>query len=295
MKKVVLSTELPGLLLFKRGKVRDMYDLGNRLLMVATDRISCFDVVLPTGIPHKGEVLTRISCFWFRFTERIIPNHLVTCRFEDFPPHLRRYEVLRGRSMIVEKAKPLPVECVVRGYISGSAWREYREKGSVCGIKLPQGLSESERLPEPVYTPATKAEEGHDVNITYEETVRIVGEELASEMREKSLEIYEAASEYAEGRGIIIADTKFEFGLLNGKLILIDELLTPDSSRFWPAELYSPGRPQVSYDKQFARDYLESTGWNKQPPAPELPEDVVLATSKKYLEALRRLTGEVVT
>jgi phosphoribosylaminoimidazole-succinocarboxamide synthase len=295
MKKVVLSTELPGLLLFKRGKVRDMYDLGNRLLMVATDRISCFDVVLPTGIPHKGEVLTRISCFWFRFTERIIPNHLVTCRFEDFPPQLRRYEVLRGRSMIVEKAKPLPVECVVRGYISGSAWREYREKGSVCGIKLPQGLSESERLPEPVYTPATKAEEGHDVNITYEETVRIVGEELASEMREKSLEIYEAASEYAEGRGIIIADTKFEFGLLNGKLILIDELLTPDSSRFWPAELYSPGRPQVSYDKQFARDYLESTGWNKQPPAPELPEDVVLATSKKYLEALRRLTGEVVT
>jgi len=295
MKKVVLSTELPGLLLFKRGKVRDMYDLGNRLLMVATDRISCFDVVLPTGIPHKGEVLTRISCFWFRFTERIIPNHLVTCRFEDFPPQLRRYEVLRGRSMIVEKAKPLPVECVVRGYISGSAWREYREKGSVCGIKLPQGLSESERLPEPVYTPATKAEEGHDVNITYEETVRIVGEELASEMREKSLEIYEAASEYAEGRGIIIADTKFEFGLLNGKLILIDELLTPDSSRFWPAELYSPGMPQVSYDKQFARDYLESTGWNKQPPAPELPEDVVLATSKKYLEALRRLTGEVVT
>lgn len=290
--KVVLSTDLPGLRLFKRGKVRDMYDLGDRLLMVATDRISCFDVVLPNGIPYKGEVLTRISCFWFKFTERIVPNHVITCNFDEFPEELRAHEVLRNRSMIVRKTKPLPVECVVRGYISGSAWKEYREKGTVCGIRLPSGLSESDRLPEPIFTPTTKAGEGHDVNMTYEEVARTIGGDLAERVREKSLEVYTAASKYAEKRGIIIADTKFEFGLHNGKLMLIDELLTPDSSRFWPADQYSPGRAQISYDKQYARDYLESTGWNKCPPAPSLPEEVVLATSRKYIEALRRLTGE---
>lgn len=290
--KVVLSTNLPGLRLFKRGKVRDIYDLDDRLLIVATDRISCFDVVLPNGIPHKGEVLTRISCFWFRFTERIIPNHVITCRFDEFPDELKVHEELRNRSMIVRKTRPLPVECVVRGYISGSAWKEYRERGKVCGIELPSGLSESDRLPEPIFTPATKAEEGHDVNITYDEVVRMIGEELAETVREKSLEIYRVASEYAERRGIIIADTKLEFGMHEGKLMLIDELLTPDSSRFWPAELYSPGRAQVSYDKQYARDYLESIGWDKRPPAPSLPEEVVRATSRKYIEALRRLTGE---
>ncbi|MEM2874848.1 MAG: phosphoribosylaminoimidazolesuccinocarboxamide synthase [Candidatus Hadarchaeales archaeon] len=290
--KVVLSTDLPGLRLFKRGKVRDMYDLGDRLLMVATDRISCFDVVLPNGIPYKGEVLTRISCFWFKFTERIVPNHVITCNFDEFPEELRAHEVLRNRSMIVRKTKPLPVECVVRGYISGSAWKEYREKGTVCGIRLPSGLSESDRLPEPIFTPTTKAGEGHDVNMTYEEVARTIGGDLAERVREKSLEVYTAASKYAEKRGIIIADTKFEFGLHNGKLMLIDELLTPDSSRFWPADQYSPGRAQISYDKQYARDYLESIGWNKCPPAPSLPEEVVLATSRKYIEALRRLTGE---
>ncbi|MEM2878634.1 MAG: phosphoribosylaminoimidazolesuccinocarboxamide synthase [Candidatus Hadarchaeales archaeon] len=289
---LVLSTSLPGLRLFKRGKVRDMYDLGDDLLMVATDRISCFDVVLSEGIPHKGEVLTKISCFWFRFTEKIVPNHLVTCRFEDFPKELREHEVLRGRSMIVKKTKPLPVECVVRGYISGSAWKEYQKHGSVCGIKLPSGLRESDRLPEPIFTPATKAEEGHDLNITFDEAARMVGGELASELMEKSIEIYRVASKYAEKRGIIIADTKFEFGLREGRFMLIDELLTPDSSRFWPADRYSPGGPQISYDKQFARDYLESTGWNKCPPPPGLPEDVVRATSRKYIEALEKLTGE---
>jgi len=294
MREIVLSTDLSGLRLFKRGKVRDMYDLGDNLLMVATDRISCFDVVLPNGIPHKGEVLTKISCFWFRFTEKIVPNHLVTCRFEEFPEGLRSMEMLRGRSMIVKKTKPLPVECVVRGYISGSAWREYREKGSVCGIKLPAGLLESERLPEPIFTPATKAGEDHDVNMTYEDVVRVIGRDLAEAVKEKSIEIYKFASEYAEKRGIIIADTKFEFGLRDGKLMLIDELLTPDSSRFWPANQYSPGKPQVSYDKQYARDYLESTGWDKRPPAPSLPENVVMGTSRKYLKVLRMLTGEAI-
>lgn len=287
-----MSTDLPGLHLFKRGKVRDIYDLGDRLLIVATDRISCFDVVLSNGIPYKGEVLTRISCFWFRFTERIIPNHVITCNFDEFPEELKVHEILRNRSMVVRKTEPLPVECVVRGYLSGSAWKEYRKQGSVCGIELPPGLSESDRLPKPIFTPATKAEEGHDMNITYEELVGMIGEELAEKVRTKSLEIYRAASEYAEQKGIIIADTKFEFGLHNGELMLIDEILTPDSSRFWPSDLYSPGGPQVSFDKQYARDYLESTGWDKRPPAPPLPDEVVQATSRKYLEALRRLTGE---
>lgn len=292
LEKVLLSTDLAGLRLFKRGKVRDVYDLGRRLLIVATDRISCFDVVLPCGIPHKGEVLTKISRFWFGFTKKLIPNHVIACDFDEFPPELRKHDVLRGRSMIVKKTRPLPVECVVRGYISGSAWKEYMEKGSVCGIKLPKGLKESDRLPEPIFTPATKAETGHDINITEKDAQRIIGKDMGRLVKEKSLAVYEKAAKYAEGRGIIIADTKFEFGLHEGQVLLIDELLTPDSSRFWPKDEYSPGRGQPSFDKQFVRDYLESINWDKNPPAPRLPKHIVEKTSQKYLEALEKLTGE---
>jgi phosphoribosylaminoimidazole-succinocarboxamide synthase len=290
--EALLSTDLPDLKLFKRGKVRDIYDLGDRLLIVATDRISAFDVVLPSAIPHKGRVLTKLSSFWFDFTRDLVPNHLITSDFRRFPEELRRYWTLEGRAMLVRKAKPLPVECVVRGYISGSAWREYREKSSVCGIKLPKGLRESDRLPEPIFTPATKAETGHDINITEEEVRRLIGGELAEFVREKSIAVYEKAAAYAERRGVIIADTKMEFGLSGDRVILIDELLTPDSSRFWPKEEYSPGRAQPSFDKQFVRDYLESVGWDKRPPAPELPEHIIERTSQKYLEALEKLTGE---
>jgi phosphoribosylaminoimidazole-succinocarboxamide synthase len=290
--EALLSTDLPDLKLFKRGKVRDIYDLGDRILIVATDRISAFDVVLPSAIPHKGKVLTKLSSFWFDFTRDLVPNHLITSDFRRFPEELRRYWTLEGRAMLVRKAKPLPVECVVRGYISGSAWREYREKSSVCGIKLPKGLRESDRLPEPIFTPATKAETGHDINITEEEVQRLIGGELAEFVREKSIAVYEKAAAYAERRGVIIADTKMEFGLSGDRVILIDELLTPDSSRFWPKEGYSPGRAQPSFDKQFVRDYLESVGWDKRPPAPELPEHIIERTSQKYLEALEKLTGE---
>ncbi len=289
----VYETHFPKLKLLHRGKVRDLYDLGEALLMVATDRISAFDVVMPTPIPDKGVVLTQMSLFWFDFLKDVVPNHLLTARVEDYPEEAQEYAaVLRGRSMLVKKTKPLPVECIVRGYLAGSGLKEYRKKGTVCGLKLPRGLREADRLPEPIFTPSTKAQEGHDVNITFEECVHLIGRELAEKVRDLSLEIYKKAAAYAEERGIIIADTKFEFGLLNGDLLLIDEVLTPDSSRFWPKEEYEPGRPQKSFDKQFLRDWLEEIGWEKKPPAPELPEEIVTKTRARYLEALKRLTGK---
>ncbi|NPB09027.1 MAG: phosphoribosylaminoimidazolesuccinocarboxamide synthase [Thermodesulfobacteria bacterium] len=289
----VFETDFPKLKLLHRGKVRDLYDLDDALLMVATDRISAFDVVMPTPIPDKGKVLTQMSLFWFDFLKDVVPNHLLTANVEEYPEEAREYaEVLRDRSMLVKKAKPLPVECIVRGYLAGSGLKEYRRSGTVCGIKLPPGLKEADRLPEPIFTPSTKAQEGHDVNITFEECADLIGREMAERVRDLSLEIYRRAADYAEERGIIIADTKFEFGLLNGDLILIDEVLTPDSSRFWPKEEYEPGRPQKSFDKQFLRDWLEEIGWDKKPPAPELPEEIVQKTRARYLEALKRLTGK---
>ena len=277
-----------------QGKVRDIYDLGNSLLIVATDRISAFDVVLPDGIPNKGKVLTQISTFWFRKLAYIAPNHIITVDVNAYPePFRSNPEVFAGRSMLVKKTKPLPVECVVRGYLSGSGWNDYRKTQSVCGIRLPAGLKESEKLPEPIFTPATKAERGmHDENITYEEVVRSVGKGVAERIRDLSLGIYTEGATYAATRRIIIADTKFEFGLDdNGEIIWIDEALTPDSSRFWPIDQYIPGGPQPSFDKQFVRDYLTSIRWDKAPPAPHLPEDVINTTSKKYEEALKLLTG----
>lgn len=260
--------------------------------MVATDRISAFDVVLPNGIPHKGRVLTQISRFWFEQTRHLVPNHLLSTRVGDYPPPLGNHrEVLEGRSMLVSKTQPLPVECVARGYLVGSGWKEYQESGSVCGLRLRPGLKECERLDEPIFTPSTKATVGHDANISLHEVEQIVGRELAPRLRDLTLKIYQFAAEYAQQRGILVADTKMEFGLLDGELLLIDELLTPDSSRFWPRESYQPGRGQPSFDKQYVRDYLETLGWDKAPPAPELPPDVVQATSEKYLEAYRLLTG----
>ncbi len=291
---VVWETNLPGIHFLNRGKVRDLYEVGDRLLIVATDRLSAFDVVLPTPIPDKGRVLTQLSLFWFDLLRDIIPNHIVTAA--DFPAELAPYSAqLEGRSMLCQKTKPLPVECVVRGYLSGSGWKDYRATGKVCGIALPAGLRESERLPQAIFTPSTKATSGHDENISFDEAARRIGGELAERVRAVSLEIYRRAAAYAEPRGIILADTKFEFGLLEGRggdpLIWIDEALTPDSSRFWPAEGYQPGRAQPSFDKQYVRDYLERIGWNKQPPGPELPADVVTATRDKYREAYRQLTG----
>jgi len=289
----VVETNLPGLTLVGRGKVRDIYEIGDKLLLVASDRLSAFDVVLPDGIPGKGKVLTQISAFWFRKLADIVPNHMLTIDPEEFPPTARSHEeTIAGRSMLCRKAKPLPVECVVRGYLSGSGWSEYRERGEVCGIKVPGGLLESARLPEPIFTPATKEEKGkHDVNITFTKMVDVVGKPMAEKARAVSLEIYRRAADYARGRGIIIADTKFEFGLANGKLILIDEVLTPDSSRFWPADGYRPGGPQKSFDKQFVRDYLLTLPWNKTAPGPKLPADVIEKTAEKYREALKILTG----
>ncbi len=289
----VVETNLPGLTLVGRGKVRDIYEIGDKLLLVASDRLSAFDVVLPDGIPGKGKVLTQISAFWFRKLADIVPNHMLTIDPEEFPPTARAHEeTIAGRSMLCRKAKPLPVECVVRGYLSGSGWSEYRERGEVCGIKVPGGLLESARLPEPIFTPATKEEKGkHDVNISFAKMVDIVGKPMAEKARAVSLEIYRRAADYARGRGIIIADTKFEFGLANGKLILIDEVLTPDSSRFWPADGYRPGGPQKSFDKQFVRDYLLTLPWNKTAPGPKLPSDVIEKTAEKYREALKILTG----
>jgi len=288
----LLETHLPGIKLFSRGKVRDIYELGDKLLVVATDRLSAFDVVMHEGIPDKGRVLSQLSCFWFDFMRGSIPHHFLTACVADYPPELRAFaDQLEGRSMLVEKAQPFPIECVVRGYLAGSGLKEYRDSGSVCGIKLPEGLREASRLENPIFTPATKAQTGHDENITWEETVSRIGSGAAEKLRELSLGLYCKAREYAEGRGILIADTKFEWGVQGDRIILIDEALTPDSSRFWPQRDYAPGRPQPSFDKQFVRDYLESLHWNKQPPPPPLPPEVVEKTSEKYREAYRLLTG----
>jgi phosphoribosylaminoimidazole-succinocarboxamide synthase len=290
---VLLRTDFPELELHASGKVRDVYRVGSeQLLFVATDRISAFDYVLATGIPHKGRVLTQISLFWFEILREVVPNHLVTADVESYPANLRAHgDQLRGRSMLVMRAEMAPVECVVRGYISGSAWKEYKATGKVCGIELPKGLKESDRLPEPIFTPSTKATTGHDENISFEEMVRVVGQERSEKLREVTLKIYTKAADYARTRGIIIADTKFEFGITSKGITLADEVLTPDSSRFWPADKYQPGRAQDSYDKQYVRDYLEEIRWNKQPPAPALPPEVARKTSEKYLEAYHQLTG----
>jgi phosphoribosylaminoimidazole-succinocarboxamide synthase len=290
---VLLQTDFPELELYASGKVRDVYRLDNEhLLFVATDRISAFDYVLATGIPHKGRVLTQISLFWFDFLKDIVPNHLVTADVGKYPSTVRKYaDQLRGRSMLVTRAEMFPVECVVRGYLSGSGWKEYNTIGKMCGIPLPSGLKESDQLPEPVFTPATKATTGHDINISFEEMCKIVPAETSRQLRDISLELYKKAADHARQHGIIIADTKFEFGRTGAGITLADELLTPDSSRFWPADKYSPGKAQESYDKQYVRDYLEEIRWNKQPPAPALPAEVALGTSEKYLRAYRQLTG----
>lgn len=289
--EVLLETKLP-LPLAGRGKVRDIYELGDQLLFIATDRISAFDCILPTGIRRKGRVLTQMSLFWFEFLRDLVPNHLVSADSGAYPPELRPFgEVLDGRSMVVRRARMVEVECVARGYLAGSGWKQYRETGRVCGIPLPPGLRDGDRLPEPIFTPATKAHSGHDMNVPFERVADLVGTELANRLRELTLAIYQKAANHAKQQGIILADTKFEFGFINESLVLADEVLTPDSSRWWPADSYAPGGPQVSFDKQFVRDYLETLDWNKQPPAPPLPEEVVRKTSAKYLEAYRRLTG----
>jgi phosphoribosylaminoimidazole-succinocarboxamide synthase len=288
----LLETRFAGLPLWRRGKVRDLYDLGDRLLVVATDRLSAFDVVLPTGIPGKGIVLTELSLSWFRLLADVAPHHVITAELREYPAVCRPFrDQLEGRSMLVVKTDPLPVECVVRGYLAGSAWKDYRATGSVCGIQLPRGLRESDRLERPLFTPATKAESGHDENIPFAEMERRVGAGRAAEARDKSLAIYDRARRHAEARGIILADTKFEFGLRGGTLLWIDEALTPDSSRFWPRDGYAPGGAQPSFDKQYVRDYLETLTWNKQPPGPSLPAEVVARTLEKYREALTRLRG----
>ena len=290
MTAVVWQTDFPGLKLASRGKVRDIYEVGDDLLIVATDRLSAFDVVLPTPIPDKGRVLTQLSLFWFKTLADILPHHVLSST--EFPPPANGYsQQLAGRSMLCRKTRPLPIECVVRGYLAGSGWKDYRTSGKVCGVALPPGLRESDRLPAPIFTPSTKATSGHDENISFDEVVARVGGERAEEVRSVSLEIYRRAAAYAEPRGILLADTKFEFGLIGDQLIWIDEALTPDSSRFWPAQGYQPGRSQPSFDKQYVRDYLESIGWNKQPPGPQLPPEVVERTRAKYREAYRLLAG----
>jgi phosphoribosylaminoimidazole-succinocarboxamide synthase len=293
MNEPILQLDLPGIKKVRSGKVREVYDLGESFLLVASDRISAFDVIMPNGIPRKGEVLTQISHFWFEKFSSLVPNHLLAGASDPLPANLQPFAAqLARRSMIVKKAKPLAIECIVRGYLSGSGLKEYKKSQTVCGIQLPAGLVDSSELPEPIFTPSTKAEAGHDENINFEEACKIVGTNLATQARDLSLMIYKAGRDYARQRGIIIADTKFEFGLFEGKLILIDEVLTPDSSRFWPADQYAPGRGQPSFDKQFVRDYLETLAWDKTPPGPTLPEDVVAKTSAKYLEAYERLTGK---
>jgi phosphoribosylaminoimidazole-succinocarboxamide synthase len=291
MSAVISQTDFPGLKLRGRGKVRDIYEIGtDRLLIVATDRLSAFDVVLPTPIPDKGRVLTQLSLFWVEKLKDVVPHHVISAT--NFSGELAHYAAaLESRAMLVRRTEPVPIECVVRGYISGSGWKDYQKTGAICGIPLPGSLRESDRLPEPIFTPSTKATTGHDENISFEETVARVGQPLAERLRRTSLEIYRRAAEYAAARGIIIADTKFEFGMLGDELIWIDEALTPDSSRFWPGDQYAPGKPQPSFDKQYVRDYLERIGWNKQPPAPALPPDVVAATRDKYREAYQRITG----
>jgi phosphoribosylaminoimidazole-succinocarboxamide synthase len=291
--QLVLKTEIPALRLFKRGKVRDVYEVGENLLIIATDRISAFDVVFPNGIPQKGKILNRISAFWFDYLKDIIENHLITTDVERMPIELYPYKtLLQDRSMLVRKSAPLTIEAVVRGYLAGSGLKEYNRTGSICGIELPTGLKESSKLPEPIFTPTTKADVGHDENITEERAGEIISKDLFIKVKDLSLKIYYTIAEYALKRGIIFADTKFEFGLINDKLILIDEVGTPDSSRFWSLDGYEPGKPQPSFDKQFVRDYLESIGWNKQPSAPSLPAEIIDGTSKRYLEAYHRLVGE---
>ncbi len=293
---VLLETSIPYLKLHNKGKVREIFEIDGNLLLIATDRISAFDVILPNGIPHKGKVLTQMSEFWFELIGELTENHLITTSIDEIDKITEEdRDLLRGRSMLVKKVDVIPVECIVRGYLAGSGWKEYKEHGTVCKINLPDNLKESDKLPEPIFTPSTKAESGHDENISFEEAVKITGKELAEEIRQKSIAIYKKASEYALTKGIIISDTKFEWGKYGDKVILIDEVLTPDSSRFWPMESYSPGKPQPSFDKQFVRDYLESCGWDKNPPPPLLPEDIIRTTSKKYLEAYTKLTGKEIS
>jgi len=293
MDEIVLETNFPNLKLASRGKVRDIYDLGEKLLVVSTDRLSAFDCVLPTGIEHKGRVLNSLSAFWFRKLAKIVDNHLITTDVDEYPKEARQHKkILEGRSMLVKKAKVVPIECVARGYLAGSGWKEYKADGTICGIRPPAGLHESDRLPETIFTPSTKAKTGHDMNISIEQAAIIAGRKTAEALEKNTKKLYEAACKHAEPKGIIIADTKFEFGIRDGKLLLIDEALTPDSSRFWPKDSYAPGGPQKSFDKQYVRDYLEEIGWDKKPPAPPLPADVAAETSRKYLEAYERLTGE---
>jgi len=288
----LMKTDLPGVKLHGRGKVRDIYDIGEHLLIIATDRLSAFDVVLPTPIPNKGKVLTQMSAFWFDHFKDFVPNHVVSTRVEDYPEGLRRFrDQLEGRSMLVKKARVFTIECVARGFLTGSGLKDYNKTGRICGIQLPPGLRDSDRLPRPIFTPATKAETGHDENISEEQAGKIIGENNIARLKELTLAIYGRAVDYASKRGIIICDTKFEFGTIDGKITIVDEMLTPDSSRFWPADRYVPGKSQPSFDKQFVRNYLERIEWNKQPPAPALPGDIVNATSAKYVEALRILTG----
>lgn len=290
--KTVYETHLSSLPLFNRGKVRDIYDLGDKLLLVASDRLSAFDVVMPTPIPCKGRVLTALSFFWFDFLKDDMETHIVEQSLpEVVPDYADHAEELEGRTTLALKAEPALIECVVRGYLAGSGWKEYQQSGTVCGIKLPEGLNESAKLPEPIFTPATKAETGHDENVSFERAAEVVGRAYAEELRQKSLAIYQKAADYALGKGIIIADTKFEFGKVDGRTVLIDEVLTPDSSRFWPQDVYEPGQSQPSFDKQFVRDYLEALDWDKEPPGPELPPEIVEKTTEKYLEAAERLTG----
>lgn len=289
---VLLETKL-NIPLTAQGKVRDIYDLGDRFLFIATDRISAFDCILASGIPCKGKVLTQTSLFWFDYLKTLVPSHVLTAEVSEYPAELQQYaKELEGRSMLVKKARMIDVECVARGYLSGSGWKEYKGQGTVCGVKLPAGLREGDRLPEPIFTPATKAQTGHDENVSFDVVASRIGKRLASQLRDLTLAIYHEASAYSRDRGLILADTKFEFGFINEQLTLADEVLTPDSSRYWPADLYQPGGPQVSFDKQFVRDYLEALDWNKQPPAPGLPDDVIAKTSEKYKEAFHRLTGK---
>ncbi len=292
----IRETNLPDLTLLSRGKVRDIYDLGDRLLLVASDRISAFDVVLPQPVTDKGKVLHQITLFWFDRVKGIVPNHIVAGRVDEFPAELQKYrDQLAGRTALVKKATMFPIECVARGYLSGSGWKEYKAGGTVCGIKLPAGLRESDKLPEPIFTPATKAETGHDENISFERAASIVGLESATALRDLTLRLYSECADYARGKGIIIADTKFEFGVIDGKVAICDEMLTPDSSRFWPADQYAPGGAQPSFDKQFVRDWLETLNWNKTPPAPDLPAHVIDGTRQRYVEALEILSGHGLT
>jgi len=293
LENVILNTELPGIERHAQGKVRDVYRVDGQLLIVATDRLSAFDYILPTGIPDKGRVLTQLSIFWFNFLRDVTPTHFLTANVDEYPAVLRQFRgQLEGRSMLVKRAQMVEVECVARGYLAGSGWKEYKAQGTVCGIPLPAGLRESDRLPAPIFTPSTKAQSGHDENISFEAMCALVGAELGARLRDLTLRIYSCAAAYAETKGVIIADTKFEFGFVGGELVLGDEVLTPDSSRFWPAETYQPGGPQLSYDKQYVRDYLESIHWNKKPPAPPLPGEVAHKTSEKYRQAYRVLTGK---